>query len=356
MKEKIRTRAGSISMIFACAIFAAAAVLGSGITAKASNKAYTFDFRDGKVYSSAHNENLEDFGATSDAICNALEYLFDGNHVHNANDEYDEIAKYEISSTQIVNVSYGDDGVRSIWAEEGCDGEKTMVLDIETVAVSQRELWESLELKVDEEEVLKSATDIMKGIEERLEGIKSDGSSVYTFKFVFSDTTEEKPNEEGTPAQQENSQQVKDETPAAPTYEVGKTIISGKLKFEIADKEGNLKFAGVTDKKIKKITIPATVKVDNADLKVTTIKTGAVQKLKKLTSIKLGANVTTLEKKSIYNNKKLKVLDIKAAKLTTVAKGAVGKPAQNFKIKLSKAQKRALKSTLKKAGLSKYVK
>ena len=63
-------------------------------------------------------------------------------------------------------------------------------------------------------------------------------------------------------------------------------------------------------KTVKKITVPATVKVSGKTYKVTAVSANAFKGCKKLTSVTIGKNVTSIGKKAFYKCSKLKTVII----------------------------------------------
>lgn len=157
-----------------------------------------------------------------------------------------------------------------------------------------------------------------------------------------------------------------------------------------------------TNKNSKSVKIPATVTVNNVTYKIVNIESGAFSGCKKLKSIKLGENITTIGSKAFYNCTgltkvtipskvtkidsyafknckklssitigssvttigkeafrncgKLKKITIKSKKLKTVGKNAFKGIHSNAKIKVPKAKYKAYKKLLKSKGQSKKVK
>ena len=99
------------------------------------------------------------------------------------------------------------------------------------------------------------------------------------------------------------------------------------LKYKISNADtsgkGTVVFTGATDKAARKsLTIPATVKIGGKNFRVTAIGGSAMSGAKKLTTLKLGANVTTIGAKAFYGCSKLSNVTISGTKLTTAKTGA----------------------------------
>ena len=102
--------------------------------------------------------------------------------------------------------------------------------------------------------------------------------------------------------------------------------VSG-LKYKISNADtsgkGTVVFTGATDKAARKtLTIPTTVKIGGKNFRVTAIGGSAMSGAKKLTTLKLGANVTTIGAKAFYGCSKLSNVTISGTKLTTAKTGA----------------------------------
>lgn len=109
-------------------------------------------------------------------------------------------------------------------------------------------------------------------------------------------------------------------------------------------------------KKVKTITVPATVKLtDGRTAKVTAIAANAFAKNKKLKQVSLGKNINTIGKKAFYKCSNLKVITIKSKKLTAkkIGKQAFSKTPKNVIIKVPKGKLKSYKKILRSKGLSK---
>lgn len=106
----------------------------------------------------------------------------------------------------------------------------------------------------------------------------------------------------------------------------GKTYTVGKLKYKVTanGKNKTIQIVGTTNRNIKTLNIPATVKIGNVKFKVTSIKANAFKNKKKLKKVVIGKNVTKIGKKAFYGCKNLKNIVIKTTKLK---KNSIGKKA-----------------------------
>ena len=142
----------------------------------------------------------------------------------------------------------------------------------------------------------------------------------------------------------------------------GTTLIvsSKKLKVKVTSsskKNPTVTITKFTDKKAKKLTIPATVKVKGVTYKVTAISDKAFKGNKKLTTVTIGSNVTKIGKEAFSGCKNLKKITVTAGKLKTISKNAfkgINKKA-TITVKGTKKAKTALKKQLKTKSIG-YVK
>ena len=138
------------------------------------------------------------------------------------------------------------------------------------------------------------------------------------------------------------------------------TVSSKKIKVKVTSsskKNPTVTITKFTDKKAKKLTIPATVKVKGVTYKVTAISDKAFKGNKKLTTVTIGSNVTKIGKEAFSGCKNLKKITVTAGKLKTISKNAfkgINKKA-TITVKGTKKAKTALKKQLKKKSIG-YVK
>lgn len=100
-----------------------------------------------------------------------------------------------------------------------------------------------------------------------------------------------------------------------------------RLKYKISNADtsgkGTVVFTGATDKAARKaLTIPTTVKIGGKSFRVTAIGTSAMSGAKKLTTVKIGANIMTVGAKAFCGCSKLSNVTIFSTKLTTAKNGA----------------------------------
>lgn len=104
---------------------------------------------------------------------------------------------------------------------------------------------------------------------------------------------------------------------------------------------------------LKKLTIPATVKINGKNYKVTKIADGAFKKCKKLQSVVIGKNVTAIGKKAFYGCSKLKKVTFKGKKVPKIGTKAFGKINKKAVFKVpAKSYKKYKKKLTKKTGVT----
>ena len=168
-----------------------------------------------------------------------------------------------------------------------------------------------------------------------------------------------------TPTPEPTPEPTPTPTPEKPTVAPAKkgatlTVSSKKIKVKVTSsskKNPTVTITKFTDKKAKKLTIPATVKVKGVTYKVTAISDKAFKGNKKLTTVTIGSNVTKIGKEAFSGCKNLKKITVTAGKLKTISKNAfkgINKKA-TITVKGTKKAKTALKKQLKKKSIG-YVK
>lgn len=160
--------------------------------------------------------------------------------------------------------------------------------------------------------------------------------------------------------------------PAKEKPQKGKTYIYKNMYYKVTG-SSTVTFMKPVNKKVKKITIPAKVKILGKKFKVTKINKKACYKCKKLTNVSIGNNVTTIGeqafakctklqkvtigkgltkigKKVFYKDKKLMILDIrKCKKLKTVGKGALRGTNKKGEVLVAKGKRRKFEDIFKNA-------
>ena len=157
---------------------------------------------------------------------------------------------------------------------------------------------------------------------------------------------------------------------------------ASKAKYKVTDAtKKTVEYIVSTNKKAKKITIPASITVNGVSYQVTSVAKNAFYKnasvttimignnvtsiganafsnCKKLTSVTVGKNVKTIGKRAFYNCKKIKTITIKSTKLTkkTIGSQAFKNVNAKAKVKVPKSVKKSYQKLLVSKGLNKKVK
>lgn len=137
------------------------------------------------------------------------------------------------------------------------------------------------------------------------------------------------------------------------------TIRKSGIKYSVLSvkgKKGTVKVTGLSDSKLKKVTIPSSIKIDNQTFDVVSIGDTAFNKNTKITSVTIGKNVSKIGKSSFSGAKNLKTIVINSTKLKDSKVGASAFKGINKKavIKVPKKYLAKYKKFLTKKGISKY--
>lgn len=116
---------------------------------------------------------------------------------------------------------------------------------------------------------------------------------------------------------QQNQEQPKPEE----ALKVGDTVISGNVKYRVTDAQKKLAEAyGVDSRKVRTLKVAATVTISGEKVSVTSIAANAFKGMKKLEKVTIGTNVSRIGKNAFSGDGKLKSIQIKSKKLTSVGK------------------------------------
>lgn len=152
---------------------------------------------------------------------------------------------------------------------------------------------------------------------------------------------------------QQNQNQPKPEE----ALKVGDTVTSGNVKYRVTDAQKKLAEAyGVESKTARTLKVAATVTINGEKVSVTSVKANAFKGMKKLEKVTIGTNVSRIGKNAFSGDGKLKSIQIKSKKLTSVGKGALKNISAKAVIKVPKNKKKAYTSLLKGKGQKKSVK
>ncbi len=141
-----------------------------------------------------------------------------------------------------------------------------------------------------------------------------------------------------------------DPTNPAPALTKGYTETVKDLKYKVtnADKKEAV-VCGVKSKKLKKITVPATVKLKNITCSVTGIAGKAFSGMRNLQTVTIGKNVKEIGSKAFFKDRKLKRIVIKGKVLKKLAKDAFKNASKKGTIQVPKAKKSAYAKLFRKA-------
>lgn len=152
---------------------------------------------------------------------------------------------------------------------------------------------------------------------------------------------------------QQNQNQPKPEE----ALKVGDTVTSGNVKYRVTDAQKKLAEAyGVDSKSARTLKVAATVTINGEKVSVTSVKANAFKGMKKLEKVTIGTNVSRIGKNAFSGDGKLKSIQIKSKKLTSVGKRALKNISAKAVIKVPKSKKKAYTSLLKGKGQKKSVK
>lgn len=112
---------------------------------------------------------------------------------------------------------------------------------------------------------------------------------------------------------------------------VGKTYTVNGIKYKALTKK-TLTVKGATSNKITKLTIPSKVKINGQKYKVVEIKKNAFKGYKKLKTVVIGDNITSIGKNAFYNCKSLKKITINSEDIESFGANAFVKVKAKCKI------------------------
>lgn len=135
--------------------------------------------------------------------------------------------------------------------------------------------------------------------------------------------------------------------------QVGSTYSIKKAKYKVTS-SNKVTYMETTDKKSKKVTIPATVVIKGKTYKVTAVGGNVCKSNKKVTQVIIGKNVTVIAPKAFYKIKTLKSIKFKSVKITKIGKNAFKGINKKAVFRVPKKAKKKYKSKLnKKSGFVK---
>ncbi|WP_026497639.1 leucine-rich repeat domain-containing protein [Butyrivibrio sp. WCD2001] len=160
---------------------------------------------------------------------------------------------------------------------------------------------------------------------------------------------ENKAEEKTSATATEPAKEKKNETVETPAVDTEFEDNGYSYKVTSADE---VAFVGITDKTAKSVTIPDTVVYQNNTFKVTAVADKALCGCKKLTSVTVGENITSIGAFAFARCKKLKNVTIKSASVKTIGKKAFFKNSKKLVVKVPKTSYKSYKKMLKKVKIS----
>ena len=153
----------------------------------------------------------------------------------------------------------------------------------------------------------------------------------------------------------EGSKSEENKSTDASAIKTGTIISKGNIGYKVTSK-GEVTLTSNTDKKAKKVTIPATVSSNGQTFKVTEIANKAFANNKKLTQVVIGKNITKIGKQAFKGDKKLKKITFKGNLVKSVGKKAFNGINKKATFKAPKKVLKKYKKLIKKAGAPKTAK
>lgn len=135
-----------------------------------------------------------------------------------------------------------------------------------------------------------------------------------------------------------------------------KNFTSGKLKYGITKNTVSDKQVTVTGAsgQLKSAKIPATVKFNGMEFKVTAVNKKAFKNQKKLTSVVIGKNVKNIGNDAFSGSKKLAKIKFSGTAVKKIGKNAFKNIKKNAAFSIKKSKRANLKKLLKKAGTKSF--
>ena len=156
---------------------------------------------------------------------------------------------------------------------------------------------------------------------------------------------------------------------------VGTVVAGGGLKYKVTDFD-EVTLVGVSSAEIKKVTVPATVKIEGSEYEVVSVAKNAFKGNKKITRVTIKADldrigdnafsgcknlkridlcgdIAEIGRKAFYKCTNLKQIYITTEDIKTIEKKAFSKTADKATVKVPAGKVNAYKKMLTKAGISK---
>lgn len=142
-----------------------------------------------------------------------------------------------------------------------------------------------------------------------------------------------------TPQQPDTTGQSSETESPQKAAKKGDVISKGNLKYKVTKITASKKTVtciGPTSKKVKKVTIPNSIKINGSQYQVTAIGKNAFKNCTKLKSVTINKNLTSVGKNIFKGCKKLKKITCKSTNSKVVKK--IQKQVKNTKIKVSRTK------------------
>ena len=139
----------------------------------------------------------------------------------------------------------------------------------------------------------------------------------------------------------------------------GKTYTVDGYKYKVlksTNKTKTVAFAGVSNKKLSKVLIPDSVKINGLTYKVTEISAKALKGNKKVKTVSIGKNVTKIGKQAFYNTKKLANIVVKTKNLKSVGSKALYGISKKAEIRVPTSKYKKYQKVFKGKGQKSSVK
>ena len=146
---------------------------------------------------------------------------------------------------------------------------------------------------------------------------------------------------------------------AADAVKKGDSFKIGKNNYKvtkISGKAGEVSFVNCTSNKLTKVSIPDTVNYKGYNFKVTAIQSKALKGYKKITTVTIGKNVTSIGANAFNGDAKLKKITVKSTGLKKVGAKALKGIHKKAVIKVPKKMLKKYKKIFKGKGQKKTVK
>jgi|GEM_PF-3415237 len=124
------------------------------------------------------------------------------------------------------------------------------------------------------------------------------------------------------------------------TASVGK-ITSGGITYRVTDADAKTAAAAASSKNIRKAVIKSTVKINGKYYKVTSVSKNAFKNRKKLISLSIGKNVSTVGSKAFYGCSGLRKITVKGTALSSLGSGAIRGIYKKARISVPKSSLKA---------------